>query len=577
MTGKEHREFADNLPRRLTRRRFLVLGAGGAGALVLAACGGIDPTPTPATTGGATGGGAATTPAPATGGGTGPGAATAPAATRPAAAAADLKRGGILKVAVIGEPPAVADSMFTTATITSNVSTQIFEGLFARDSKYAPKPMLVDKHTADAEGKNYEFTLRKGIKFHNGKDLTAADAVASLKRWGGLTGRGKTIFGRLDKIEAKDDLTLTMAFKEPTGVLLDFLALAEAFIMPADIADAAGKEALSKDKFIGTGPFQFAEHLVDRHISLKRYDGYVAREDPADGAAGRKVAYVDEVRIIPVPDESVRTNGLITGEYHFNETVPPDQYDTIKGDPNVEALIVKPYYWYSPHFNKAKGLFTDVRLRQAVQLCFAQEEAMVAGFGRRDFIGLHPGVAAPETVWHSTVGADVYNKPDVEKAKALLREAGYNGQPIRWLATKEYFYNFPMADLTKQKMEAIGMKVELVVSDWATLVKNRADPNLYEIFLTGHSGYSHPATQPFNDKAWPGFWDNAEKDKIVGQMVAEPDPAKLKTIVDQYQALIWKEMPFVKCGDNFLLRAIRKEVKGYVNPPDWFFWNVALS
>ena len=202
---------------------------------------------------------------------------------------------------------------------------------------------------------------------------------------------------------------------------------------------------------------------------------------------------------------------------------------------------------------------------------------MVAGFGRRDFIGLDPGVAAPETVWHSGAGEDVYNKMDVEKARALLQQANYNGQPIRWLATKEYFYNFPMADLIKQKMEAIGMKVELVVSDWATLVKNRADPDLYEIFLTGHSGYSHPATQPFNDKGWPGFWDNAEKDKIVGAMTAEPDPAKLKKIVDDYQALIWKEMPFVKCGDNYLLRAIRKQVKGYVNPPDWFFWNVALS
>ncbi len=553
--------------RRLTRRDLLSLSAGAVGVLALTACGGADPTPTIGAPP-ATGGGVATVAATPVGGTT----------VAPTAAGA-LKRGGILKIAIIGEAPAVADAMFTTATITSNLAAQIFEGLFTRDSKYAARPLLVDKHTVSPDGKSYEFALRKGITFHNGKELTATDVVASLKRWGALTGRGKTIVGRLTEngLAAKDPLTVTMMFKEPTGVLLDFLALAEAFIMPADIADGAGKDKLAEDKLIGTGPYKFAEHKVDQYLRFVRFDGYVPRAEPADGMAGKRVAYLDELRFIPVPDESVRTNGVVTGEYHFNDTASPDQYDRIKGDPTVVPLIVKPYYWYSPHFNKRKGLFTDVKMRKAVALCFSQAEAMTAGFGRQEFIRLDPSVSAPETIWHSDAGKDIYNKPDVERAKVLLKEAGYAGQPIRWLATKEYFYNYPMADYAKQKMEAIGMKVDLVVSDWATLVKNRANPDAYEIFLTGHSGYSHPATQPFNDKEWPGFWDNAEKDRLVGAMVAEPDPAKQKKIIDDYEALIYQEMPFVKCGDNFLLRVARKEVVGYVNPPDWFFWNVALG
>jgi len=561
------RQVASPALRRLTRRDLLSLGAGAVGVLALAACGGADPTPTIGAP-------------PATGGGVATGAATPVGGTTAAATAAGaLKRGGILKIAIIGEAPAVADAMFTTATITSNLAAQIFEGLFARDSKYAARPLLVDKHTVSPDGKGYEFTLRKGITFHNGKELTSADVVASLKRWGALTGRGKTIVGRLveNGLAAKDPLTVTMTFKEPTGVLLDFLALAEAFIMPAEIADAAGKDKLAEDKLIGTGPFKFAEHKVDQYLRLVRHDGYLPRDEPADGMAGKRVAYLDELRFIPVPDESVRTNGVVTGEYHFNETVAPDQYDRVKGDPTVVPMIVKPYYWYCPHFNKRKGLFTDAKMRKAVALCFSQAEAMIAGFGRQEFIRLDPSVSAPETVWHSDAGKDSYNKPDAERAKALLKEAGYAGQPIRWLATKEYFYNYPMADYAKQKMEASGMKVELVVSDWATLVKNRANPDVYEIFVTGHSGYSHPATQPFNDKEWPGFWDNAEKDRLVGAMVAEPDPAKQKKIIDDYEALIYQETPFVKCGDNFLLRVARKEVVGYVNPPDWFFWNVALG
>lgn len=579
MAGDERRDGSRVSDLALTRRDLLLLGTGAAGALFLQACGGTEPSPTVAasgatTPGGQIGGGQATAAA-TSGANTGGGATTA--ATAPAATT--QKRGGTLKLAIIGEPPVLADAMFTTATVTSNIAQQIFEGLFARDSKYAPKPMLVDRYAASPDGKSYEFTIRKGVKFHNGKELTAADVVASLKRWGQLTGRGKLIAGRLeeDGLQAKDPLTVTMAFKQPTGVLLDFLALIEAFILPAEIAEAAGKEKLRDDQFIGTGPFQFKERQVDRFIRLTRYDGYSAREEAADGAAGRKVAYVDELQIIPVPDASVRANGVITGEYHFSETVEPDQYDAVRNDPNVTALIVKPYYWYCPHFNKRQGLFTDKRLRQAVALAIGKREAMTAGFGRQDFIRLDPSVSAPETVWNSQVGKEQYLKRDPEGAKALLKEAGYNGQPIRWLATKEYPYNYNIAEYTKQQLDAIGMKVELIVSDWATLVQNRAKPEVYDIFVTGHSGYSHPATHPFNDKAWPGFWDSADKDRIIGEMVTEPDPQKLKKIIEDYERLIYDEVPFVKCGDNFLLRAHRKEVKGYVNPADWFFWNVSLG
>ncbi len=407
--------------------------------------------------------------------------------------------------------------------------------------------------------------------------MTSADVVSSLKRWGNLTGRGKQIMGRVDKLETPDDNTVKMTFTAPTGVLLDFLALAEAFVLPAEIADAYPKDKLPEDKHIGTGPFKFTEHQVDRFIRLTRYDGYSARSEAPDGTAGKKVAVVDELQIIPVPDDSVRINGVVTGEYHFADTVPPDQYDSLKSNPDVNTWIVKPYYWYCPHFNKKQGLFTDKRLRQAVALSFSAQEAMIAGFGRQEFIRLDASVAAPETVWHSDAGNDVYNHPDTEKAKQILKDAGYSGQTVRWLATKEYAYNFNMANLIKQKMEAIGMKVELVVSDWATLVQNRSKPDVYEIFLTGHSGYSHPATQPFNDKAWPGFWDNAEKDQLVSDMIAEPDQQKQQQIIDKYQALIYEEWPFVKCGDNFLLRASSKKMQGYTNPADWYFWNVGLA
>jgi len=488
-----------------------------------------------------------------------------------------IPEGGTLRVAIIGEPPVLADSQFTTATITSNIAQQIFEGLFARDSTYSAQPMLAESHTVSEDGLTYTFTIRQGISFHNGKLLTATDVVASLNRWGTLTGRGRTIFGRMNEIVETDPVTVTMTFNEPTGVLLDFLALIEAFIMPSEIAEAAGGEALTEEQLIGTGPFMFQERQIDQYIRFVRYDGYVPREEEPDGAAGRKVAYLDQIEFVPVPDASVRADGLITGEYQFADSVEPDQFDTLDGDPNVTPIIVKPYYWLATHFNKRQGLFMDERLRKAVSLAFSPDEAMISGFGREDFFRLDPAVAAQESAWYTDAGMEAYQAFDPEQAKALLAEAGYDGTPIRWLTTREYPYNFNAASLIAQRLEEVGMPVELVLSDWATLIQNRSDPTTYEVFMTGHSSYSHPATQPFNDPEWPGFWESEERDRILGEMIAEIDPeAQLERIVE-YQELIWTEMPFVKCGDYFFLRAATANVQNYVNFPDWFFWNVGLS
>lgn len=492
-------------------------------------------------------------------------------------APAELPQGGTLKVAIVGEPPAVVDAMFTTATVTNNVASQMFEGLFAFDAQFNPQPMLAQDFDATADGLSFTFRLRSGVTYHDGAPLTSADVVASLNRWGAINGRGKLIYQRLAAIEAPDPSTVTMTFNEPTGILPSFLARSEAFILPASIADAAGENQLSPEQFIGTGPFRFVEHQVDRFLRMERYDGYVPREEEPNAFAGRKVAYLDAIEFIPVPDESVRANGVITGEYHFGDPLPPDFYDMLASDPSLTVHITKPYYWYSPHFNKDRGLFTDQRMRHAVQLAFSQSEAMVAGFGRQELIRFDPSVCGEETAWYSTAGAEAYDKPDPDRARALLREAGYAGETVRWLATREYAYNFKMADFIKQQLEAIGMTVELVVSDWATLIQNRADPAAYEIFLTGHSQYSHPATQPFNDPAWPGFWESDRKNEIVNQMLAETDAERLQAVIDSYTQLIWDEMPMVKLGDNFVLRATRQEVKGYQNSPDWYFWNVGLE
>ena len=191
------------------------------------------------------------------------------------------RKGGVLRVGMIGEPPTL-DQHATTAVITREIGINMFEGLYALDAKYQPVPLLAEGQDVADGGKRYTIRLRKDVKFHNGKPLTSADVVASLTRWGTTASTGKAIFKTVEAVEAKGPNAVEIRLKEPSGTLLTVLAQVDsaAAIYPKEVIEAAGAGPLKE--FVGTGPFKFVEHKPDRHIKLERFDGYAAR-----GAGGR--------------------------------------------------------------------------------------------------------------------------------------------------------------------------------------------------------------------------------------------------------------------------------------------------
>ena len=498
----------------------------------------------------------------------------ADAAAASPAPAGQPRKGGTLKVAIMSELPSL-DPMFTTATITRNVASHMFEGLFGNDLKFGPQLDLAESYEMSRDGKTASIRLHKGITFHNGKEMTSADVVASLRRFTTFANRGKPVGARLDDIKARDKQTVIMTFTQPTGRLPLFLAHGEEIIMPEEIATKYMKEQLRE--FVGTGPFKFVEWQPDRFTKLVRFENYAARPGDPDGWVGRKTAHLDELLFLPVPEDSVRADGVITGEYHFGELLNPDSYDSLKSNPNVDAYIVKPYYWSAIHFNKKQGMFTDLRMRKAFKLAIDLEPGWRASWGKPDFWRLQPAMGSPEMAWYTEVTKDEYNKKSPEQAKALLKEAGYKGEPVRWLVTKEYSYNYAFALATKPQLEAVGMKVDLQLVDWATLVQRRAKPELHDIFVTGHDTPNHPLLQPFMNPAWPGWWDTPERTRLYSALFAETDEKKAHALVEDMERLVMKEVPYVKIGEYFALRGTRKELKGYINPVHFILWNCWLG
>lgn len=571
--GQERRSGFIIWRRTATRRVFLQgavgLVGGGIAASVLAACGGSSggqASPTSA----ASAGGKGSTPAPS---GTRAGTGTAPTATVPPLSQG--KKGGVLRVAIIGEPPAL-DPMFTTATITSNLAWHLFEPLFYRDAHFTPKPLLADSFQFQDDNKTLVITLRQGVKFHDGRPMTADDVIASLVRYGKLSGRGKILFKRVKNLDKVDDHTIRFQFSDPTGIAPIFLSQTDAFIIPKDLAEAYPDKALGQ--FIGTGPFKFKDWQHDRQITFVRFDDYAPLKGNPDGYGGAKVAFFDELRFIPVPEQAVRGDGLTTKEFDFAEQLSLDNYQEFKSQPDLGLQITLPYYFYGAHFNKAKeSMMSNRTLRQALLAAVNVDPVAKAGFSAPDFYRLYSSQSAPETPWYTEGGKEYYNQKNPDKAKQLLKEAGYDGKPIRWLATKEYSYNYNMAVVLKQQLEAIGVTIDLQVMDWATLVKTRSQRDAWDIFITGHESYQHPVLQPYMSPTWPGFWENAQRDDLVAKLMGETDEAKIKQYVTQLDQVWWEDAVMIKVCEGAVLRGYNKKLQGYANLPDWFFWNCWFS
>jgi peptide/nickel transport system substrate-binding protein len=504
-------------------------------------------------------------------------AALALAAGAAGAQEAPPRMGGVLKAAMIGEPPSL-DLHSTTAVITQQITWHVYETLYTFDKGFAPVPMLAQGHTLSDGGRRYTIALRRGVRFHNGKEMTAADVVASLNRWGKISTPGKPLWKNVEAVEARDPYTVVIHLKEPSASLLFGLARpnAGAAIHPREVIDAAGDGPIKE--YIGTGPFRFVEHKPDRHIKLARFKDYAARAEPPDGYGGKRTAYVDEILFLPVPDVAVRLAGVETGEYHFAQQIKPDQYDRVKGLAAVEARVVKPYGWITAVPNHKEGLMTSKKIRQAFQAVLDMEPIMGAAMGNRDFYRLDGALFYPEqTAFYSTAGTGGYNQRDKDKARRLLKEAGYAGQPVRWITTREYDWMYKTAIVAKQQMEEVGFKVDLQVLDWATLVQRRNKPELFDVFSTGYTFQADPALATSVQCNWPGWWCHEEKERVLADLARESDAKKRRALIERLQTLFYEDVGRIKLGDYFLLDAVRKEVRGFRSAPELFLWNVSLA
>jgi peptide/nickel transport system substrate-binding protein len=313
---------------------------------------------------------------------------------------------------------------------------------------------------------------------------------------------------------------------------------------------------------------------------MVRFDEYKPRVEKQSGYGGAKIAFVDELRWIPVPDAASRAAQLESGDLDVADDLVADAYDRLKANPNVQPVIVKPYYWLVAVFNKKEGLMTNQKLRQAWQAALDIEPIMktVAG-GKSEFYRMDSSLAFQELpAWHTKISGLPWNEHDKDKARRLLKEAGYKGEPIRFMTTQEYKWMYDFALVSKQQLEEVGFKIDLQVMDWSTLGQRRIQPKEYDVFTTGIGGGYDPTHHVYLTPTWPGWTEDEQIASLIAQLARETDAKKRYDLWVETTKVFYEKVPVARYGDLFGLRATRKTVKGFNDKTERpRFWGVWLD
>ena len=210
----------------------------------------------------------------------------------------------------------IIDPGFTTAYITRDHGYMVYDTLLAQDANFKIQPQMADWQVSD-DKLTYTFTLRDGLKWHDGAPVTAEDCVASLKRWGKVDSMGQKLMDFTASIEASDAKTITLKLKEPYGLVLESIGKPSSlvpFMMPKRLAETPPGQQIKEQ--IGSGPFKFvaAEFQPGVKAVYEKNRDYVPRTEPPSWTSGAKLVKVDRVEWRAISDHQQAINAILAGE-----------------------------------------------------------------------------------------------------------------------------------------------------------------------------------------------------------------------------------------------------------------------
>lgn len=484
------------------------------------------------------------------------------------------------------------DPIWTTAPPTKDYAFLTFDQLLAVDSKYVPKPEMVEGWTIEDDGKSYVFSLREGLKFHDNEPVRPTDCIASIQRWGARDGFGQITLKFIDAMEPIDDRKFRIRLKKSFPLLLAALgksSSSQCFIMPERMAKTDPMKQITET--IGSGPYRFLknEFVSGAHASWARFDGYIPRKEPVDGIAGGRIPAVDRIEWSFISDASTAMAALQAGEQDYWDAPSQDLIPILKSDPNIVVDTRNPTgNYYMLQLNHSQPPFNNPKVRQALAMAIDQSEFLKSATSDPALMHTCYSYYGSDSPYYSEAGSDVLKIKSLDKAKAALKEAGYKGEKVVILGVMEAPALAAMCQMAEDLMRRMGMNVELVAMDFATMAQRRTsreptDKGGWSMFVTVWTGADilHPAVHQMlragGKTAWFGWPDDPKIEELRDQWVNATEPADQKRLATDIQVEAFKILPYIPLGSLVNQVAFRKNVTGVFPCVVAAYWNIGKS
>jgi peptide/nickel transport system substrate-binding protein len=485
----------------------------------------------------------------------------------------------------------ILDPIWTTAYITRNHGYMVYDTLFGTDAQFKPQPEMVDRWEVSPDKLVYTFTLRDQLKFSDGQPVRSADCVASLARWMERDGVGQMLARALDTMSPLDEKSFKIALKRPFPLLLNALGKPSgnvAFIMPERVAKTPGSEQIKDNT--GSGPFIFAKDAFEpgHKVVYIKNPNYVPRPEPPSWTAGGKVAKVDCIEWVYIPDQATALGALVAGEVDWWQQVPTDAVPLLEKTLGVTVAELEPLRFIgNMAMNHLQPPFDNVKLRQAVLRAVDQAAYMAAVADTRFSTPCYSvyGCGVPMS---TEAGAEVLKPPrDLAAARRLVAESGYKGETAIVLDATDYGAAHIFALVSADLLQRLGITVDLQAMDWSTVLSRRTkkepvDKGGWSMFFGSIAGADalDPAVnfqlRSDGEKAWFGWPSDPKIVQLRGEWVFAEDDATRKRLAAEIQEAAFESVPFVPLG-QFAIPTAYRNITGVVPSPVLVMWNVAKN
>lgn len=494
----------------------------------------------------------------------------------PSALGASLSGGGMLRIALNSDIRGTDPGVNRDAN-TDTVMHHIVEALVAHDELLDVSPSVAERWELLDDQRTYVFHLRQGLRFHNGAPVTSREVSWSLRRVlepdSGWQCRRWYVAGHpdddddgapsvIESVEAPDDHTVVIRLAEPSTLFLPRLANIQCIpaILHPDSLDADGRWKAP----IGTGPYRLAAWRRGEYVELERFEAYVPRGGAPDGLVGAKHALAERLRFVISPDTAATKAALLSGQVDVVPGLPMSAAEDLRSATGVHVAIATTLDWTALLVQTRDPVLADPRVRRAI--AHAIDRQMLVNFNAWGQASVNSSAVPAGIAAHSAVH-DLWYDYDIERARALLNEAGYRGQPIRIQTNRRYEYMYSNAVVIQAMLHAAGMNAHIQVIDWASQLGNYYSGR-YQLSTFGFSAIAVPALRYHKligskDDRPVFMWESDSAARLLGEAIQTTDPARHQALLDQLHREMVRDVPIIGLYNPHGATALRREVQGF--------------